>query len=84
MKRITFCELIIQIILKIQFNFNDFIGRNSPIPCNLMADMDVAPWASDSPAMQVPDDLLRQSIQRAMVDIALRRETVYNLFKTSN
>lgn len=49
-----------------------------------MADMDVAPWASDSPAMQVPDDLLLQSIQRAMVDIALRRETEKNLFKTSN
>lgn len=48
-----------------------------------MADVDLLPWVSDTPAMQVPDDLLIQSIQRAMVDIALRREQEYSLYKIS-
>lgn len=33
--------------------------------------------------MQVPEDLLRQSIQRAMVDFARRRENERLLFETS-
>ena len=39
-----------------------------------MADIELSPWVSDSPAMQVPDDLLRQSINLALIDFALRRE----------
>ena len=58
-------------------------NRNSPIPCSLMADLELTPWASDTPAMQVPEDLLRQSIQRATIDFALRREQEFQLFKTS-
>lgn len=49
-----------------------------------MADLELTPWVSDTPAMQVPEDLLRQSIQRATIDFALRRETEFQLFKTSN
>lgn len=60
-----------------------FKNRNSPIPCDLIADIELSPWASDSPALQVPEDLLRQSIQRAMVDIALRRANEKLLFQTS-
>ena len=48
-----------------------------------MADLELTPWASDTPAMQVPEDLLRQSIQRATIDFALRREQEFQLFKTS-
>lgn len=49
-----------------------------------MADIDLSPWASDSPALQVPDELLKESIQRALVDMAIRREQEYLLFKKSN
>jgi hypothetical protein len=50
----------------------------------MMVDIELSPWVSDSPAMQVPDDLLRQSIQRALIDISLRRENEKLLFQTSN
>ena len=56
---------------------------NSPIPCSLMGQLDLTAWASDTPALQVPDDLLRASIERAKVDIALRRENEYQLFKNN-
>ncbi|EFX87909.1 hypothetical protein DAPPUDRAFT_42141, partial [Daphnia pulex] len=56
---------------------------NSPIPCDMMVDIELSPWVSDSPAMQVPDDLLRQSIQRALIDISLRRENEKLLFQTN-
>ena len=49
-----------------------------------MADIELSPWVSDSPAMQVPDDLLRQSINRALIDFALRRENEKLLFQSSN
>lgn len=48
-----------------------------------MSDIELTPWVSNTPAMQVPDDLLRHSIQRALIDIALRREQEFQLFKTS-
>lgn len=60
-----------------------FPFSNSPIPCDLLTDIDLGAWASDSPALQVPDELLKESIQRAMVDMALRREQEYQLFKKS-
>ena len=48
-----------------------------------MTDIDLSVWASDSPALQVPDELLKESIQRAMIDLALRHEQEYELFKKS-
>ena len=49
-----------------------------------MPDIELSLWVSDSPAMQVPDDLLRQSVNRALIDFALRRENEKLLFQTSN
>lgn len=48
-----------------------------------MSDMDLAAWTSDTPTLQVPEDLLRHSIERAKIDIALRRENEFLLFKKS-
>lgn len=48
-----------------------------------MGRLDLQAWASDSPALQVPDELLRQSIERARVDIAIRREKEYVLYKNN-
>ena len=46
--------------------------------------MSVKPWVSDVPALQVPDDLLKQSIERALIDLAKRRTEEELLFHTSN
>jgi hypothetical protein len=48
-----------------------------------MANLDLAAWTSDTPTLQVPEDLLRHSIERARIDIALRRENEFQLFKKS-
>lgn len=48
-----------------------------------MGQLDLHLWVSDTPALQVPDELLRESIERAKVDIAIRRQTEYLLYKNS-
>ena len=45
--------------------------------------MSVKPWVSDVPALQVPEDLLEQSIERALVDLAKRRAEEELLYHTS-
>ncbi len=59
------------------------VDSNSPIPCTLIADLEVEPWVSDTPALQVPDDLLKQSIDRALVDLAERRDEEMKLYMAS-
>jgi hypothetical protein len=58
-------------------------NRNSPIPCNLISTLDAEAWVSDLPVLQVPDDLLRQSIERAMTDMNKRRADEVKLFLAS-
>lgn len=48
-----------------------------------MGELDLNVWLSDMPALQVPDELLRQSIERAKVDVAIRRQNEYLLYKNS-
>ena len=45
--------------------------------------MSVKPWVSDVPALQVPEDLLKHSIERALVDLAKRRAEEELLYHTS-
>ena len=56
---------------------------NSPIPCSLIPSMSLTPWISDLPALQVPDDLLKKSIDRALIDLAKRRAEEELLFSNS-
>ena len=45
--------------------------------------MDLDPWVSDLPTLQVPDELLKKSIERALVDIAKRHQTDLKIFNES-
>ncbi|XP_065580760.1 uncharacterized protein LOC136040414 isoform X2 [Artemia franciscana] len=56
---------------------------NSPVACNLMPDIDLAYWESDSPALQVPDDLMELSIIEAIKKLEKRRQDEDTLFQNN-
>ena len=48
-----------------------------------MPDIDLAYWESDSPALQVPDDLMELSIIEAIKKLEKRRQDEDTLFQNS-
>ena len=57
--------------------------RNSPVHCDAFPAIDVESWKTDSPALQVPEAILIQTLEKGTEGLAQRRREEYALWENS-
>ena len=57
--------------------------RNSPVHCDVFPAIDVESWKTDSPALQVPEAILIQTLEKGTEGLAQRRREEYALWENS-
>ena len=66
---------------------NTFINksccRNSPVNCDVFPRLNLHHWKTDSPALQVPEAILIQTLEKGTQGLAQRRKEEYKLWELS-
>ncbi len=60
-----------------------FIYRNSPVLCDVFPQLNLDLWKTDSPALQVPEAILIQTLEKGTQGLILRRKEEYKLWEHS-
>jgi len=54
---------------------------NSPVTCDVFPRIHIELWKTDSPALQVPEAILIQTLEKGTEGLAIRRKKEYNLWQ---
>ena len=57
--------------------------RNSPVLCDVFPQLNLQLWKTDAPALQVPEAILIQTLEKGTQGLARRRKEEYKLWETS-
>ena len=57
--------------------------RNSPVLCDVFPQLNLQSWKTDSPALQVPEAILIQTLEKGTQGLAQRRKEEYKLWEHS-
>ena len=57
--------------------------RNSPVNCDVFPRLNLHHWKTDSPALQVPEAILIQTLEKGTQGLAQRRKEEYKLWELS-
>ena len=57
--------------------------RNSPVNCDVFPQLNLHYWKTDSPALQVPEAILIQTLEKGTQGLAQRRKEEYKLWELS-
>ena len=57
--------------------------RNSPVNCDVFPRLNLHYWKTDSPALQVPEAILIQTLEKGTQGLAQRRKEEYKLWELS-
>ena len=68
--------------LKVSF-LKPLIYRNSPVLCDVFPQLNLQSWKTDSPALQVPEAILIQTLEKGTQGLAQRRKEEYKLWEHS-
>lgn len=58
-------------------------NRNSPVLCNSYPKINFNLWKTDTPALQVPEAILIQTLEKGTQGLAKRRKEEYKLWENS-
>lgn len=61
----------------------NLIFRNSPVLCDVFPQLNLHLWKTDSPALQVPEAILIQTLEKGTQGLAQRRKEEYKLWEHS-
>ena len=80
-------------VLELKMNFitapwkytfiNKSCCRNSPVNCDVFPRLNLHHWKTDSPALQVPEAILIQTLEKGTQGLAQRRKEEYKLWELS-
>ena len=56
---------------------------NSPVICEVFPKINLHLWKTDTPALQVPEAILIQTLEKGTEGLALRRKEEYKLWENS-
>ena len=59
------------------------ISRNSPVLCDVFPPLNLQLWKTDTPALQVPEAILIQTLEKGTQGLAQRRKEEYRLWENS-
>ena len=62
---------------------NNSFSRNSPVSCDVFPPINFQLWKTDNPALQVPEAILLQTLEKGTQGLALRRKEEYKLWENS-
>lgn len=57
--------------------------RNSPVHCGVFPAIDFESWKTDTPALQVPEAILIQTLEKGTEGLLQRRREEYALWENS-
>ena len=57
--------------------------RNSPVHCDVFPAIDFESWKTDTPALQVPEAILIQTLEKGTEGLLQRRREEYALWENS-
>ena len=58
-------------------------SSNSPVLCDVFPQLNLQSWKTDSPALQVPEAILIQTLEKGTQGLAQRRKEEYKLWEHS-
>ena len=58
-------------------------SRNSPVLCDVFPRLNLLLWKTDTPALQVPEAILIQTLEKGTEGLAQRRKEEYKLWENS-
>ena len=57
--------------------------RNSPVLCDVFPQLNMQLWKTDTPALQVPEAILIQTLEKGTQGLAQRRKEEFRLWENS-
>ena len=60
-----------------------FLRRNSPVLCDVFPQLNLQLWKTDTPALQVPEAILIQTLEKGTQGLAQRRKEEFRLWENS-
>ena len=57
--------------------------RNSPVLCDVFPQVNMQLWKTDTPALQVPEAILIQTLEKGTQGLARRRKEEFKLWENS-
>ncbi len=61
----------------------DIHSSNSPVDCDVFPSVDLEFWKTDTPALQVPEAILIQTLEKGTEGLAQRRKVEFALWENS-
>ena len=58
-------------------------SRNSPVLCDVFPQVNMQLWKTDTPALQVPEAILIQTLEKGTQGLARRRKEEFKLWENS-